>query len=287
MTPGLGNVKVISSPDLAVQPPGRGADSEGQFHVVRNAVVRVCARQGTVGPIGEVGPDGRDGLPPAIEESDFYVVDDHYDDERRIYVEPKVDAVSAAWLLELAQALREHRGWDAVVSLGEGLAASVTGDAIRISGWASQAEDLPTILGEIHRYVRDRIGAKDERKAQRRALVRQLVPNAWDEASSLSLVAFFRTTSDGTAGDSVWLIHHGDRSILDLDQYDFQPDAVRPSVYWVRRSGELLDYVPGSRPSGSDLALLAEWALVTKGKPATRLDVRKGTRAWQFNLRSH
>src|SRR5262249_35857996 len=114
--------------------------------------------------------------------------------------------------------------------------------------------------------------------------------SAWaaSEGNALGLVGHFKTVADGSPGDSVWLLHRDDRSLLALDEYRLEPDAVRPLVYWASRSGATRDY--GDGPGDGFDALIAEWAFRSKGKPimgTTKLHVRRGTRHWDFDLLVH
>jgi hypothetical protein len=259
---------------------------------VRNEVVRACARYGTAGPIGEVrlarATNDNPEHGPIVGDPDFYVVDDYYGDHQRIYVEPRLSAVSVEWLLELARRLHRVGGWDVLVSFGEGIFAAVSPDEIDVGGLQCRSTDLSAIVEAIRKQVAESLTRKDATKSQRLAIVSQLVPSAWAAQDSLALVAHFSSAADGSVGDSVWLLHRGDRSIFDLDKHRLEPDAVRPSVYWVRPSGEILAY-EGNSEDGT-LSLLAEWTLRSKGKPvqgATRVRVRKGAQTWDFDLRPH
>jgi hypothetical protein len=105
----------------------------------------------------------------------------------------------------------------------------------------------------------------------------------------VSVVAVFPDQSDGTIGVTVWLLHFRDLSEVDLDAYEFEPDAVRPSLFWAEASGRFWPYSI-KKPAASEVALLAEWALVNNGKPVRRVSelvVRKGPHTWKFRLLSH
>jgi hypothetical protein len=290
MVSDIGDVRIACSANVAIAPSARSKFAEQRFSDLHRLVVEACRRYGTVGPLGESDAQGSGDQAESVRDPDFYVVEEPYGDEQRLYVEPKSEVVSAEWMVTIAAAMRAHPGWDVVVSLGERIAATVSGRSILITGWESRSEDLPGILESIRQYVAQRAGEKTRNREERLTLVSRLIPAAWDESASLSLVTFFRTTSEGLAGDSLWLLHYEERFTIDLDKYRFEPDAVRPTVVWARRSGELVKYVAGGDPAEGEVALLAEWALVTKGRAtrgAASVRVRNGARAWQFDLRSH
>jgi hypothetical protein len=271
-------------------PPRLGAVSEADFNRVRNLVVRVCSRHGTVGPSGKVPAVPSETV--SAEDPDFYVVDDQYGDDRRILVEPRPSAMSAEWIGDLAGALRDLPNWDVLVSPGEGISLLIRDGTIEVAGWASRSEDLRKLVEETRAEIQIRVADRTGEKKRREAQVGQLVSAAWrlSQGKGLGFVAAFRSRSDGTPGDSVWILHFEDQSVFELDDYSFEPDALRPSLYWVGRSGGMTPYAPSSRPSGPEMALLAEWVLVTDGKTVTganRLRVSKGGRTWQFDLFSH
>ncbi len=285
----------VTSHEGPVRQARTGPVTASSFHKVRNVIVRAAARYGSVGPRGEVdlataeSPDPKGG--PVIAAPDFYVVEDWYGDGQRVYVEPKASSVSPEWLLDMARTLHgQAPDWDVLASFGEGVVAAISESAIEFGGWRSGSADLATIVDEIRRHLSQRQAEQDAKRSQRLTIVRQLIPNAWaaSEARALVLIGHFKTTADGSPGDSVWLLHREDKSLLALDEYRLEPDAVRPLVYWARRSGELSEYRSG--PSDGSDALIAEWALRTKGKPTigtTKLDVRKGARHWTFDLLVH
>lgn len=261
--------------------------TEAMFNRARNLVLRACARHGTVGPSGEL-PDGT-GLPGVLDDPDFYIVDDWYGDNMRVLVEPKPKVVRAEWVRDLVAALRFVPNWDVLVSTGEGISLLLRPGSVEFIGWRSDAPSLPGILRELREYVSARTYDRDANTRTRETQVTRLLPRVWrtSEGNPLGLVAVFRTRSDGSRGDSVWILHFEDRSQFELDKYGFEPDAVRPSLYWASRLGEISRYTPGSNPTARNTALLAEWALVAGGHAVTgarKLLITKGDQTWHFDL---
>lgn len=90
-----------------------------QFHAVRNAVLRVCRRFGTVGPVGEFQPSlDEDGVYEAAEgpiadyDPDFFVIDEMWNDvDKYIRVEPNGYHINLDLLTQTAQILKEHSEW--------------------------------------------------------------------------------------------------------------------------------------------------------------------------------
>ncbi|CAN5591745.1 hypothetical protein BH10PLA1_BH10PLA1_06220 [soil metagenome] len=87
------------------------------YHYVRNAVVRCCRKFGRTGPMGECPivdgelPDRewKLGDPDPL---DFFVIDDHYNDERFIYLSiVNRDALTGQWVRELMLVLADFVGW--------------------------------------------------------------------------------------------------------------------------------------------------------------------------------
>jgi hypothetical protein len=252
--------------------------TRADFDAVRAVVVDVCTAHGSIAP------------DPSSQEADFYVVEDLYGDERRIHVEPRPSAITAAWLLALARRLEFYPLWDVLIGVGEGIFLRVRCDSFEVVGWPALA-DLAELVRQIRDHVTTAEATRQQISVERRAEVRRLLRTvcAVDDAD-VAFVAAYGTRSDGIEGDSVWLLHRQESSVLDLDTYRFEPDAIRPSVFWALHSGELLDYTPATSPPDRRCGLLAEWALVEHGRPvrgATRLRVRKGQHVWLFNLLSH
>jgi len=97
-------------------------------------------------------------------------------------------------------------------------------------------------------------------------------------------VASFRTRSDGLQGDCVWLLHRQERYALDLDEYEFDPNALRLQVLLVDEYGSIRPYRTHSSASEAGEALLVEWVLQEKGKRlhgVRRLMVRKDDEEWE------
>ncbi len=282
-------LKVVFASEQNPSVPLEDTLNEGVFNRARNLLVRACARHGTVGPSGEL-PDGT-GLPGLLDDPDFYIVDDWYGDDMRVLVEPKPNVITAQWLRDLVGVLHFLPNWDVLVSPGEGISLLLRPGTVEFTGWRSDAPTLPGILRELREYVKARTHDRDAKTRVRETQVTRLLPRAWrtSEGKSLGLVAVFRTRSDGTRGDSVWIMHFEDRSQFELDKYCFEPDAVRPSLFWASRLGDIRRYTPGSNPTGRDMALLAEWALVAGGKAvmgAKQLLIAKDDRTWCFDLLS-
>lgn len=279
-------VDFVAGPEA---PPRQlGPVSQGQFNNARDLVVGVCARHGTVGPSGASSA----GVLVLTSDPDFYVVDDQYGDDRRIFVEPRPSAISAEWLRDLASLSRDSPDWDVLAAPGEGISLLIRDGRITVSGWVSQARDLSGVVRDLCEYLHNSATERCEKKGRREKEVSRLLPEAWrmSQGKALGFVAGFRTRSDGSPGDSIWMLHFEDSSVFDLDDYTFEPDAVRPSVYWAGSAGTLTPYTPGSHPSSRDTALLAEWELVAGGKPvsgAKLLRLSKGDRAWTFDLLLH
>ena len=110
-----------------------------EFHELRNQVLRVLRRYGTVGPMGEApinddpnGPD--DSWPVESRRPDFFVVDDWPNTmERYIRVEPTYRLPSASVLEELAFLLRGRDRWGIELALGDGLLV-ITDQALMVDG---------------------------------------------------------------------------------------------------------------------------------------------------------
>lgn len=82
--------------------PGCRVITWQQYHLARNAVLKVSRQHSTVGPMGEApivpGKDmPREGWIVENDSPDYYVTDDQYNDhERYIYMEPRPQRVTAA-----------------------------------------------------------------------------------------------------------------------------------------------------------------------------------------------
>jgi hypothetical protein len=206
-------------------------------------------------------------------------------------IEVHRDGLSLAWLTAVVRALSRFADWDAAVSVGEGIVLLVRHDGVSISGWRTPTEDPERVIAELRQHLEIRAGQRVRTRAARVREVASLVPTSWQasERKGVEIVATFSTQSDGDPGDTVWLLHFGDQSVFDLDEYVFEPDAVRPSVYWTDANGHLTPYSAGSRPTGEG-SLMAEWALVADGRPirgAERLRVSKAGHSWVFSLHAH
>lgn len=98
--------------------------SDEQYHEVRNGVVRVCRRHGTVGPLGErLAPPTTDNPLGRWEKGSpshptYYILTDQLNDlEPYVYLETESSGVHADWLVDLASELRRWRGWRAATRL--------------------------------------------------------------------------------------------------------------------------------------------------------------------------
>jgi hypothetical protein len=97
------------------------------YHEVRNAVVRTCRRHGPTGPLG-VRPLDLDDLESAkaweFGDKDplYWVIDDQYNNERYLYLEPQAGtAFTPEWLEDITETLAQYPGWGiGVVSLAKG-----------------------------------------------------------------------------------------------------------------------------------------------------------------------
>lgn len=282
-------MKIVFARGHDPSPPRVDSVSETMFNRARNLVVRTCANHGTVGPSGEL-PDGT-GVSGVLDDPDFYVVDDWYGEDMRILVEPRPSRISADWLRDMVGALRLLSNWDVLVTPGEGISLVLRPDHIEISGWIPEAPDLPGMIRELQGHIQAGLNDRAHSARIRETEVKRLLPGAWlaTHGNALGLVGVFRTVSDGTRGDSVWILHFEDKSEFDFDNYCFEPDAVLQSLFRARRSGEMAPDLPDSNPIPADTALLAEWALVADGKPvmgARKLLITKRDQTWHFDLKS-
>lgn len=87
------------------------------YHEVRNAVVQTCRRHGPTGPLG-IRPINVDNMKSAMswERGDpdpvYYVIDDQYNDEMYLYLEPQRSAAfNAEWLADITATLARFPGW--------------------------------------------------------------------------------------------------------------------------------------------------------------------------------
>lgn len=265
--------------------PGRSEaalPSDALFEEVRAAVVRASALHGSVGPSNS----SRDPL----QEPDFYVVENSYGDGR-IHLEPHVLALSPQWCEDVIAILGRYPRWEVLAYVGEGVSLLMAAESIKAVGWGGPSDLLDRTLEAIRQYVQSASRLRTTRASQRRIEVETMVAAAWAAAAgvAVALVAVFRTRSDGTEGDSVWLLHFQDESEFDLDEYEFEPDVERPALYRARSTGEVFPYQAGEvGPAGT--VLLAEWDLVCSGTPvvgSSRLLATKHGRSHVFGLESH
>jgi hypothetical protein len=267
--------------------PSTRPASEAEFSGLRHRLVQLSSRFGSAGPGCEgLGPnDAQDSTPIPVPE--FYAVDDQLSEYRRAFLEVTPEALSAEWLTAVGAELRTSDGWDVLVKVGEGILIRIDGASVTVFGLPPAILPLEDAVEAVRRHVHAAATAKSVAAARRRTTVGVLTRTVWpSEPADLSFIGVFRDRSDGSEGLAVWLLHRRDQSAFDLDDYDFEPDALRPSTFWGFPSGRLIEYTPGSREEGG--RLVAEWALVDHGRPVTDasvLKVHKGGRSWSFDLR--
>jgi len=267
-------------------PSGRKA-SEADFSEVRQRLVRVSSRFGSAGPGGaSVASEHSRGSLSESGVPDFYIVDDQLSDYRRVFLEITPEALSSEWMTAIAAELRASDDWDALIRVGEAILIRVDATSISVFGLPSATLGLQDAVRAAQEHA---LAAETTRRlaaTQRRTAVAALIPQAWAAGpADLACIGVFQNRSDGSDGVTVWLLHRLDQSAFDLDDYDFEPDAVRPALFWGFPTGRLVEYKPGSREEGG--SLVAEWALVDRGRPVTHagvLRVHKGRRVWTFDL---
>lgn len=258
-----------------------------EFKQVFRSVTEACAKFGSVGRNEFSRAKRRVEL---SSNPSFYVVEDQLGDFRRIVVEPLLSAVSAAWIEALASALSQYRGWDVLLNLGENVSILVSTSEVLFHGDLHAVHELVGAVEAARQIATDKAEKRRSAKSARLAEVQGRLAEAWPRGQDqpVVFVAAFETRSDSTGGDSVWLLHRGDRYAMDLDEYEFEPEALRLSVYWAKRDGDLLPYEGGATEGLDDAALLAEWMLVENGRPLYRVSgirIRREGENWEFRLR--
>ncbi len=126
-----------------------GTLSRPEFDRVRNKLVVACARYGTVGPSGQLPVEGHEVV--SVGNPDFYIVEDQYNDDRRLIVEPLPEKVSARWLEAVSEAMEPASGWDVLLRLGGGIDLIVSPGRVRVFGYSPVAVDLDALVEELRR----------------------------------------------------------------------------------------------------------------------------------------
>jgi hypothetical protein len=132
----------------------RGVLPRAEFDRARNSLVRACARFGTVGPSGQLPTAGDEAV--ALENPDFYIVEDQYSNERRLIIEPLLEKVSAPWLETISSAIEPGSGWDVLLPFDGGVDLILSPGVVRVFGFrpAATAAELDALVAELQRIVR-------------------------------------------------------------------------------------------------------------------------------------
>ncbi len=233
-----------------------------EIRTVREALIEVCRRHGSV------------SAEPLLSRAEIMADDEDYDrdvafylpgcwgDEKDIEIQPRVRALSEAWLSDLAAALtdlEEFPGWCVSVTLDEYNSLYLFADRILLtSELLSECDSASSIVGEIRRGQR----CRDERLAAVRKLTATAYRKAVREDLELHLVAQYPTWSDGTPGKSVWLIHRNmtEDWQYQLDSLRFAPFASMVAFYPLHPDGQVSEEFPAE---GEGVDLLVEWVLST------------------------
>ena len=271
---------IVSYVSRLPRPVRRGEVTTAEFERVRTLVVNACRKYGAIGPD-----------PAARKESCFYVVDDQYDNSRRIMVETNPGLVTSELIAGIAMALSDTRAWDVLLEVADGITLLIRTDSVLVTGFMPSTTNLVGAMKEVRECSFEIEDRKREVRARRLAEVTHAVEDVWRSrgARALVLVAVFRDRSDGVLGDSVWLLHGEEEYAMDLDDYSFYPEAQRLSTYWVDPPCTVVPYGSCNRPSPAS-SILVEWILVAEGRPLTgvnSLRVTKCDQVWDFSLCSH
>ncbi|MEM7352124.1 MAG: hypothetical protein AAF657_15090 [Acidobacteriota bacterium] len=234
---------------------------ESEIRNVRDAVIEVCRRHGTVTaePLVTRADLMADDDEAYDRNVDYYLPGWLDDDEKRIPVEPHTSAIREAWFSDVAAALRDFPQWTVDLALDEVTSLYLFADRILLtSEWLRGCGSVSSIIALLRRKQ----ASRDERLAAVQELTAAAYRTAVEDNREIQLVAHYPTWSDGTPGKSIWLIHRNmtEDYEFQFDALKFAPFANRLRVYQLHPDGSMSEDPPIDSPG---IDLLVEWILST------------------------